>query len=310
MAVGDAPISAAIAARRSVRKFARLAVDGDTVERLVAVACTAPAPHHSRPWRFVHLASASARERLSDAMADAWRADLERARESVHTIDRLLKRSRSQVTEAPALLLACLTLDQARPWRDKPRRLAERDMFVQSLGAALQNLLLAAADYGLAGYLKGAPSSAPTPSARRSTCRRTGTPPSSSSSATQISGANNHPGRHWPQMTISPSVRPMKNEAGFAIRPEHSAYRPGDQVTALVSLRQRRPSTFRGGMVQLVCSGHYRGAYSKHHSGEAWVTHFKSEQIFMDPAQVGAEELLFEVDFKLPTDVLLPTRAT
>jgi nitroreductase len=30
-------------------------------------------------------------------------------------------------------------------------------MFVQSLGAALQNLLLAAAEYGLTGYLKGAP---------------------------------------------------------------------------------------------------------------------------------------------------------
>ena len=157
MPVGDSPVSAAISARRSVRKFARLAVDGDTVERLVAIACTAPAPHHSRPWRFVHVASASARERLADAMADAWRADLERARESVHTIDRLLKRSRSQITEAPALLLACLTLDAARRWSDKPRRLAERDMFVQSLGAALQNLLLAAADYGLAGYLKGAP---------------------------------------------------------------------------------------------------------------------------------------------------------
>jgi coenzyme F420-0:L-glutamate ligase/coenzyme F420-1:gamma-L-glutamate ligase len=157
VAVGDAPVSAAISARRSVRKFARLAVDGDTVERLVAVACTAPAPHHSRPWRFAHVASTPARERLSDAMADAWRADLERARESVHTIDRLLSRSRSQVTEAPALLLACLSLDGARPWPDEPRRLAERDMFVQSLGAALQNLLLAAADYGLAGYLKGAP---------------------------------------------------------------------------------------------------------------------------------------------------------
>ena len=157
MPVGDAPVSAAISARRSVRKFARLAVDGDTVERLVAIACTAPAPHHSRPWRFVHVASASARERLADAMADAWRADLERARESVHTIDRLLKRSRSQVTEAPTLLLACLALDEVRRWPDKTRRLAERDMFVQSLGAALQNLLLAAADYGLAGYLKGAP---------------------------------------------------------------------------------------------------------------------------------------------------------
>ena len=30
-------------------------------------------------------------------------------------------------------------------------------MFVQSLGAALQNLLLAAGDSGLVGYLKGAP---------------------------------------------------------------------------------------------------------------------------------------------------------
>jgi F420 biosynthesis protein FbiB-like protein len=157
MPVGDAPVSAAISARRSVREFARLAVDGDTVERLVAIACTAPAPHHSRPWRFVHIASDSARERLADGMADAWRAELERARESVHTIDRLLKHSRNQLTEAPVLLLACLTLDEARRWPDKTRRLAERDMFVQSLGAALQNLLLAVADYGLAGYLKGAP---------------------------------------------------------------------------------------------------------------------------------------------------------
>jgi coenzyme F420-0:L-glutamate ligase/coenzyme F420-1:gamma-L-glutamate ligase len=30
-------------------------------------------------------------------------------------------------------------------------------MFVQSLGAALQNILLAAEEYGLVGYIKGAP---------------------------------------------------------------------------------------------------------------------------------------------------------
>src|SRR3989442_14304870 len=55
MRVYDGPVSAAISARRSVRKFARLTIDGDTVERLVALACTAPAPHHSRPWRFVQV---------------------------------------------------------------------------------------------------------------------------------------------------------------------------------------------------------------------------------------------------------------
>jgi coenzyme F420-0:L-glutamate ligase/coenzyme F420-1:gamma-L-glutamate ligase len=150
-------VSAAISARRSVREFARLAVDDNTVQQLIALACTAPAPHHSRPWRFAYIASPSARERLADAMADAWRTDLEREKASVHTIDRLLRRSRTQITDAPALLLACLWLGEARCWPDKARRLAERDMFVQSLGAALQNLLLAAKEFGLAGYLKGAP---------------------------------------------------------------------------------------------------------------------------------------------------------
>src|SRR3989442_9490022 len=73
MRVYDGPVSAAISARRSVRKFARLTVDGDTVERLVALACTAPAPHHSRPWRFVQV-GAESRERLADAVGEAWGA--------------------------------------------------------------------------------------------------------------------------------------------------------------------------------------------------------------------------------------------
>src|SRR6266540_833070 len=137
MRVYDGPVSSAISARRSVRKFARLAVDGDAVERVVALAFTAPAPHHSRPWRFVQVGSET-RERLADAMGEAWRADLEREGESVHTIDRLLRRSHVQLTEAPVLLLACLTLGESHRWPDEERRLAEREMFVQSLGAALQ----------------------------------------------------------------------------------------------------------------------------------------------------------------------------
>ncbi|HEV8575069.1 MAG TPA: nitroreductase family protein [Dehalococcoidia bacterium] len=157
MRAQDTAVSSAISSRRSVRKFARLTVDGDTIERLVALACSAPAPHHSKPWRFVQITSDATRERLSDAMAGAWRADLEQENESVHTIDRLLGRSRRQLAKAPVLLVACLDLVDARPWPDAARQRAERDMFVQSLGAALQNLLLAAGESGLAGYMKGAP---------------------------------------------------------------------------------------------------------------------------------------------------------
>jgi coenzyme F420-0:L-glutamate ligase/coenzyme F420-1:gamma-L-glutamate ligase len=155
--MGEGPVSRAIARRRSVRTFSSRSVDPRLVEELVALACSAPAPHHTRPWRFVHVASAEGRERLADAMADAWRADLEAEDRPVQEVARLLERSRAQVEEAPLLLLSCLVLEGAKGWPDEARRRAERDMFVQSLGAALQNILLAAEEMGLAGYLKGAP---------------------------------------------------------------------------------------------------------------------------------------------------------
>lgn len=149
-------VSEAITGRRSVRRFARREVPRDLLRELVAAACAAPAPHHSRPWRFVEVTPDS-RPRLADAMAAAWRSDLEGDRRPRRTIERSLARSRRRLTEAPALLLACLELDRARAWPDSRRRHAERDMYVQSLGAALQNLLLAAHARGLGGYLKGAP---------------------------------------------------------------------------------------------------------------------------------------------------------
>lgn len=146
----------AIAGRRSIRRFASRNVPRPLVEELIAAACAAPAPHHSRPWRFVEV-TAAARPRLAEAMASAWQADLEAEGRVPKESERALARSRRQLTDAPLLLLACLTPDAARDWPDERRRLAERDMYMQSLGAALQNLLLAAHASGLGGYLKGAP---------------------------------------------------------------------------------------------------------------------------------------------------------
>ncbi len=152
----DMPALDAIASRRSVRHFAPRKVPPDLVPKLIAAACAAPAPHHNRPWRFAEVRPET-RPRLIEAMAAAWRADLETDRRPRQVLDKPLARSRRQLTEAPLLLLACLELDSARDWQDERRRAAERDMYVQSLGAALQNLLLAAHAYGLGGYLKGAP---------------------------------------------------------------------------------------------------------------------------------------------------------
>lgn len=146
----------AIASRRSVRRFAPREVPPALLRELVAAACAAPAPHHSRPWRFIEVGP-QARVRLAKAMAAAWRADLEGDGQPPQAIEGSLARSRRQLTEAPLLLLACLEEEGARRWPDSRRRGAEHDMYIQSLGAALQNLLLAAHARGLGGYLKGAP---------------------------------------------------------------------------------------------------------------------------------------------------------
>jgi len=146
----------AIATRRSVRRFARRDVAPALLRELIAAACAAPAPHHSRPWRFVEVGP-EARPRLIEAMAAAWETDAASDGRGAAEIAAALVRSRRQLAEAPLLLLACLQTEGARDWPDGRRRAAERDMCMQSLGAALQNLLLAAHARGLGGYLKGAP---------------------------------------------------------------------------------------------------------------------------------------------------------
>src|SRR5947209_944514 len=66
----------AVLLRRSVRCYRPDPVDPELLRRAVAVALRAPAPHHTRPVRFVWLADRSRRRRLLDAMAQAWRTDL------------------------------------------------------------------------------------------------------------------------------------------------------------------------------------------------------------------------------------------
>ncbi|WP_430333544.1 coenzyme F420-0:L-glutamate ligase [Rhodococcus sp. ACT016] len=138
----------ALLLRRSVREFADDPVDPEVLRDSIAEALTAPAPHHTRPVRFVWLRTVETRMRLLEAMRARWRADLAADGMSAERIERRVARG-DILFRAPEVVIPFCVPDGAHDYPDERRTRAESTMFTVAVGAAVQGLLVSLATRGI-----------------------------------------------------------------------------------------------------------------------------------------------------------------
>ncbi len=146
-----------IRGRRSVRQYRPDPIQRELVLQVLEAARWAPSPHGRMPWRFVVLTHMEPKRQFAEAMAAAWMRNLEMDGEPPEIVATRLAKSRGRITDAPVLILPCLYLEDLDRYPDAQRQNAEATMAVQSVGAAIQNLLLAAYHLGLDGGWMCAP---------------------------------------------------------------------------------------------------------------------------------------------------------
>jgi coenzyme F420-0:L-glutamate ligase / coenzyme F420-1:gamma-L-glutamate ligase len=143
--------------RRSIRQFRSESVPRTVIANVLRTAMWAPSPHNVQPWRFTVLADDADKSRLADAMAARLENDLRRDKLPEALIARQTARSRWRLTTAPTVVVCCLVRDGLVDYADERRSRFEWEMAVQSMGAVLQTLFLAAAAHEVGTCWMAAP---------------------------------------------------------------------------------------------------------------------------------------------------------
>ena len=151
------PFHQIIKTRRSIRKFQARRVNRQIIHKLIASACWAPSAHNAQPWRFVIFGRKEFKCKLASEMGKAFRKDLERDRFPPEVIHSKIQKSIARIVEAPLLILVCLSKEGGHVFPDQRRARLEEHMAHQSIGAAIQNMLLAAHTMGLGACWISAP---------------------------------------------------------------------------------------------------------------------------------------------------------
>lgn len=135
--------------RRSVRRYLSTEVSNIVLQRILDAARWAPSAHNAQPWRFIVVKDLNVKRRLAEAMVGKWNEDLRSDGTLPEERERFIKASIKKFADPPVLIVACLTMDDMDKYPNEKRQEAEYVMAVQSVAAAIQNMLSTAHAGGL-----------------------------------------------------------------------------------------------------------------------------------------------------------------
>jgi len=143
--------------RRSVKEYSPREVSNEVIFRILEASRWAPSAHNAQPWRFIAIRDFATKQRLSRAMANRWNKDMSKNGVSKNQRESLLRASVERFEKAPIIIIACLTMENMDEYPDEQRKKIEYVMAVQSVAAAIQNMLLTAHGEGLGSCWFSAP---------------------------------------------------------------------------------------------------------------------------------------------------------
>ena len=135
--------------RRSVKEYSPKKVSNEVLFRILEASRWAPSAHNAQPWRFIVIQDSALKQKLAKAMASRWHRDMSKNGVSKEQRESLIKASVERFENAPIIIIACLTMENMDEYPDHRRKRIEYVMAVQSVAAAIENILLAAYGEGL-----------------------------------------------------------------------------------------------------------------------------------------------------------------
>jgi len=145
----DLDIISLLKNRRSIQEYTPKNVSEKVLDVILEAAMWAPSAHNAQPWRFIVVRDSALKLKLAEAMAYRWKSDLAKNGVSKKDRESLAEASVKRFSSAPIVIVSCLTMMEMNHYPDKRRQRIESTMAVQSVAAAIENMLLASHAMGL-----------------------------------------------------------------------------------------------------------------------------------------------------------------